>query len=126
MQRLWIALGALCGLLGVAMAAAVAHVVPDPAAAAMAGRALQMQGWHALALLATGLWAPRGGRLADLAGAAFTLGLLGFCGAVDALALGGIHLGPLAPAGGVLLMLGWLLLGLSALRSGAVPRGTFR
>ncbi len=116
MDRLWIGLGALTGLLAVGMAAALAHVVDQPAAQAMAGRALQMQGWHALALLAVGLWAPRGGVLAHLAGAAFVLGLLAFCGAVYALALGGVHLGTLAPIGGTLLMLGWLLLGLSAIR----------
>ena len=119
MQRLWIGLGALAGLLAVAMAAAVAHVVPDPAAQAMAGRAVQMQGWHALALLATGLWAPRGGLPAHLAGAAFVLGMVAFCGAVYALALGGPHFGPLAPAGGTLLMLGWALLGVSAIRARA-------
>ena len=116
MQRLWIGLGSLAGVSAAAMAAALAHLVADPAAAAMAGRALQMQGWHALALLATGLWAPRGGRLADLAGAAFAIGLLAFCGAVYALALRGLHFGPLAPIGGSLLMLGWLFLGASALR----------
>ncbi len=116
MQRLWIGLGALAGVSAVAMAAALAHLVRDPAAAEMAGRAVQMQGWHALALLAAGLWAPRGGRLVDLAAAAFVLGLLGFCGAVYARALGGLNLGTLAPIGGSLLMLGWLLLGASALR----------
>jgi uncharacterized membrane protein YgdD (TMEM256/DUF423 family) len=70
-----------------------------------------------LALLACGLWVPRGGRLVDWAGAAFTAGLMLFCGSVYALALGGVSLGLLAPTGGVLLMLGWALLGLSALRA---------
>ncbi len=116
MDRLWIGLGALAGLLAVAMAAALAHLVAQPQAQAIAGRALQMQGWHALALFGVGLWARRGGVLAHLAGAAFALGLLAFCGAVYALALRGVHLGSLAPVGGTLLMLGWLLLGLSALR----------
>ncbi len=68
--------------------------------------------------MACGLWVRRGGALADWAGAAFTLGLLAFCGAVYALALGGVRIGPLAPVGGTLLMLGWLLLALSALRPG--------
>ena len=116
MERIWIGLGALSGLLAVAMAASVAHLVTAPAAQALASRALQMHGWHALALLAAGLWAPRGGRLADLAGAAFAIGLPAFCGAVYALALRGLHFGPLAPIGGSLLMLGWLFLGASALR----------
>ncbi len=63
------------------------------------------------------MWAPGGGRLVDLAGTAFAVGLLLFCGAVYALALAGVSVAMLAPAGGVLLMLGWGLLGLSAVRS---------
>ena len=84
MQRLWIALGALAGLTAVAMAALAAHGLDwlDPAALQMVRNTLEMQGWHALALLACGLWAPRGGRLVDWAGAAFIVGLLLFCGAV--------------------------------------------
>lgn len=119
MGRLWFALGALAGLSAVALAAWLAHGAEalGPARLAMARNALQMHGWHALALLACGLWAPRGGRLADAAGAAFTLGLLLFCGAVYALALGGVSLGMLAPTGGTLLMLGWALLAVSALRA---------
>jgi len=118
MQRLWIGLGALAGLTAVAMAALAAHGVPwlDPPAQRMLHNALQMHGWHALALLACGLWAPRGGRLVDWAGAAFSLGLLLFCGAVYALVLVGLHIAMLAPIGGMLLMLGWALLGLSTFR----------
>src|SRR6187399_808322 len=116
MQRTWIALGALAGLTAVAMAALAAHGL-DQAALAMARSALEMQGWHALALLACGLWAPRGGWLADAAGAAFALGILLFCGAVYATGLAGLRLGAVAPVGGTLLMLGWLLLGVSTLRA---------
>ena len=115
MDRTWVALGALFGLLAVGAAAAVAHA-PAWGGAAMRD-AVQMLGWHALALLATGLWAPHGGRLADLAGAAFALGTVMFCGAVYLLALTGVSLGFVAPTGGTLCMLGWLLLGLSALRA---------
>ncbi len=117
MDRVWIGLGSLAGLLAVGMAAATAHLLADPAAVAIAGRAVQMQGWHALALVATGLWVRRGGLPAQFAGAAFALGTVSFCGAVYALALGGLHLGPLAPVGGTLLMLGWALLGVSAIRA---------
>jgi len=126
MARRWIGLGALAGLLAVAMAALAAHGLEaiGPARLTMLHNANQMQGWHALALLFCGLWAPRGGRLADAAGAAFTLGLLLFCGAVDTLALtgtspalGGLSLGVLAPIGGSLLMLGWALLLVSAWRA---------
>jgi uncharacterized membrane protein YgdD (TMEM256/DUF423 family) len=121
MQRTWITLGALAGLTAVAMAALAAHAL-DPAALPLVHSALDMQGWHALALLACGLWAPRGGRLADAAGAAFALGMLLFCGAIYALALQGLRLPLVPPIGGTLLMVGWLLLGLSALRAPAITR----
>jgi uncharacterized membrane protein YgdD (TMEM256/DUF423 family) len=101
------------------MAAISAHAVQDPAAQRMVSSGVQMQGWHALALLGVALWARRGGWLAHLAGAAFVVGMLMFCGAVYALGLAGVSLGLVAPTGGAILMLGWLLLGASALRAGA-------
>lgn len=117
MQRLWMALGALAGLTAVAMAALAAHALGDlnPPSLTMVRNAIEIQGWHALALLACGLWVPRGGRLADWAGAAFAAGIVLFCGAVYLLGLAGMHLGIIVPIGGSLLMVGWLLLGLSAL-----------
>jgi uncharacterized membrane protein YgdD (TMEM256/DUF423 family) len=119
MARLWIGLGALAGLLAVGMAALAAHGLEalGPTRLTMLRNANEMQGWHALALLFCGLWAPRRGRLVDAAGGAFTLGLLLFCGAVDTLTLTGTSLGVLAPIGGTLLMLGWALLLLSAVRA---------
>ena len=116
MRRTWIALGSLAGLTAVAMAAVAAHGLGglDPAALAMVRSGIEMQGWHALALLACGLWTPRGRKLADAAGAAFAAGILLFCGALYALALGEVRLGIMAPVGGTLLMAGWALLGLSA------------
>ncbi len=118
MQRIWIGLGSLAGFGAVAMAALAAHGLGqlDPAAQRIVASALQMQGWHALALLAAALWSPRGGRLAHAAAAAFVVGMVLFCGAVYEQGLTGASLGPVAPTGGILLMLGWLLLGLSALR----------
>ena len=111
--RAWVAAGALAGLLAVA-AAGTAHL-PGGDARAL-GSAVQMHGWHALALVATGLWGARGGRLTHLAGAAFALGLLLFCGTIYLSAAGGPRLVALAPMGGGAFMLGWLLLGASALR----------
>jgi len=119
MQRTWIGLGALAGLGAVAMAAVAAHALAasaDPRTGTMLRDAIQMQGWHALALLFTALWASRGGTLAHLAGAAFGLGALLFCGAIYVLALAGLRLPMVAPVGGTVAMLGWVLLGLSALR----------
>jgi uncharacterized membrane protein YgdD (TMEM256/DUF423 family) len=115
MQRIWIGLGALAGLGAVAMAAFAAHGIADASALRIVSSGVQMQGWHALALLAVGLWAPRGGRLADAAGTAFAVGLVLFCGALYSLALTGASWGLVAPTGGILLMVGWLLLAASAL-----------
>ena len=78
--------------------------------------ALTMQGWHALALLIAGLMAERGRHLANFAAASFLAGMMLFCGAVWAGALTGHSLGPIAPSGGMLLMLGWALLALAAAR----------
>ncbi len=120
LHRLWLAVGALAGLLAVALSAWAAHGAPahlSDGQLRMLDSALTMQGWHALALLATGLWAERrAGLLPHLAGAAFTLGMLAFCGAVYSLAIAGVSLGGLAPLGGTTLMLGWALLLASAVK----------
>ena len=120
MHRIWLATGALAGAVAVALAAWLAHGAParlDAARLGMAQSAATMLGWHALALLATGLWAERrpSARLPHLAGAAFALGLVLFCGGVFG-AAAGARLGPVAPAGGSLLIGGWLILLLAALR----------
>ncbi|MFC0388099.1 DUF423 domain-containing protein [Muricoccus vinaceus] len=111
MARIWIAAGALAGLLAVALSAWAAHgLALDAARTRMIDNALTQQGWHALALVAAGILAERwGGWAINGAGAAFLLGMILFCGAVWTVALTGRSLG-VAPAGGMLLMLGWLLL----------------
>ncbi len=117
--RLWIVLAGIAGASAVAMAASASHGMADrltPAALATLRTGVQMHGWHALALFGVGLWAPAGGRLAHAAGCAFAVGLVLFCGAVYSLALGGPNFTVFAPFGGTLLILGWLLLGVSALR----------
>ena len=102
-----------------AMSAFAAHGLSwlQPKPLHMVESAVQMQGWHALALFGTGIWAPRGGHWADAAGFAFTAGIVLFCGSVYALALTDLSFGVVAPAGGTLLMIGWLLLGVSAVRA---------
>lgn len=116
MQRLWIFLAALAGFVAVAMAAVTAHGL-DPEHARIAHSAVEMNAWHALALFGVGLWRSRAGRWADAVGAVFVLGMLVFCGSVYALGFGVIGHAPLAPVGGTILMLGWLLLAASALRA---------
>jgi uncharacterized membrane protein YgdD (TMEM256/DUF423 family) len=119
---IWMVIGALSGCGAVVMAAVAAHALPQtltPKALDAVRAAIQMQGWHAIALVLVALWLLRAGPLpavvANLAGAAFALGLLLFCGSVYLGDLAGVRLGPTAPIGGTLLMAGWLLLALSAL-----------
>jgi uncharacterized membrane protein YgdD (TMEM256/DUF423 family) len=119
--RVWIAAGGLAGFGAVAMGAVAAHVLTGPAQE-MAREAVQMQGWHALALLFCGLWAEqRGGRLVDAAAIAFVLGMAGFCAGVYSVAFAATRLADLAPIGGTLLMLGWLLLFVAACRGRGMP-----
>ena len=119
-HKLWLFLGAVAGLGAVVLSAWAAHGAParlDAHALAVLDNGITMQGWHALALVGAALWADRqGGWLPNLAGAGFALGLLLFCTGVYASAIGGVSLGPLAPVGGSLLMAGWALLAVSALR----------
>ena len=115
MIRTWLALGALNGLLAVGFAAYGAHAAIDPARARAIGSAVQMQGWHALALLACGFWGVAGGLPVTAAGTLFTVGIVLFCGAVWVPQFGGPTLGMTAPVGGVTLMLGWAALLVAAL-----------
>ena len=128
MTRFMMIFGALAGAVAVGMAAAAAHALPqrlDARGLAMVNSAVQMQGWHALALVVTGVWCLRAGpaalMLGQLAGAAFIIGILLFCGSIYLIAFAGARLGPTAPAGGIALMVGWILLAFSALRAGPLP-----
>jgi len=128
MPRLLLVFGALTGAVAVAMAAAAAHALParlDARSLAMVNSAVQMQGWHALALVLTAVWCLRAGPaallLAQLAGIAFAAGVLLFCGSIYLIVFANVRLGPTAPAGGILLIAGWVLLALSAVRAGPLP-----
>jgi uncharacterized membrane protein YgdD (TMEM256/DUF423 family) len=100
------------------MAAAAAHALAglSPGALHVVESGVQIQGWHALALIGCGVWSQRRGGLAHWAAAAFAIGTVLFCAAVYCVGLTGISLNAVAPTGGILLILGWLLLAASALR----------
>ena len=117
MYRLWIGLGGLYGAGAVAMAAVAAHALAGVPQATLqiVQSGVQMQGWHALALVACGIWAQRRDGLAHWAGAAFAVGTVLFCAGVYAVGFAGVSLGRVAPTGGLLLIAGWLLLAASAL-----------
>lgn len=107
-------LGALSGLVAVAMAAYASHGLP-PETAALAQTGASLQAWHALALIGVGFLAERRrGPLPTLAGLGFALGTLGFCGGVYVRVLTETSLGPVTPLGGTLLLIGWGLLAVAA------------
>ncbi len=115
-RNLWLALGAINGLLAVALGAYAAH--------GLRGRLLagdlnvfeigvHYQGLHALALVAVGILSRIGGesRWLKWSGWAFFLGILIFSGSLYALVMSGWRgLGIVTPFGGLLFLLGWLLL----------------
>ena len=110
-RRIVSALAALfCGI-SVALAAYAAHAA-DPQAGRRLSIAAAFAFGHGLALLAL---RAREGRLAIATRACFIAGTIAFCGSLAGAALLGLPTG-LAPAGGMLLILGWLLSAADLLR----------
>lgn len=116
--RLWIGIGAGFGFLAVALGAMGAHGLESRLDARAMGHwetAAHYQALHALALLATGVWAaslsapPRS--YLNWAGGFFAAGILLFSGSLYALALTGTRAwGMITPFGGVAFLAGWLVL----------------
>jgi uncharacterized membrane protein YgdD (TMEM256/DUF423 family) len=114
--RLWLTIGATCGLVTVALGAFGAHglrghVSPD--LLANWGTATDYLGLHAIAILACGLWLLQrpADRLVHRAAVAFLVGILLFSGSLYAMALTGQRsLGMITPIGGLLMLAGWSLL----------------
>lgn len=113
-ERLLLALGALAGLLGVAFSAMATHMTGSGTLEVSASFLL----FHAAALVGVSaliLGGHVGRKAALLAGYAIVAGLVLFSGDLASRALAGRAMFPnAAPTGGVLLMLGWLLLGVAA------------
>ena len=109
----WSVIAALLGLTAVALGALAAHVVPEPQAAQALERASLYQLIHALVLLyAAGL----PGRAALLGRLLLLTGIVLLCGSIELKYLFAVAQAVIvAPTGGVALMLGWLMLGVSAL-----------
>ena len=119
MARFWLLLSAFAGFTGVALGAFAAHglkhrLTPEYLAVFQTGTHYQLI--HALALFGVGLLALHmPGRLVNLAGGAFAVGILLFSGSLYLLTLSGIgKLGVITPFGGVAFLIGWLCLGLAA------------
>jgi len=120
--RHWISAGAALAALGVALGAFGAHGLHDRLTAsdqlANWQTAVRYQMWHALALVALGLWCERRTppRSARAAGWAWMVGAVLFSGSLYGLCLDGpgAVLGPITPIGGVGLLVGWALFGVAA------------
>jgi uncharacterized membrane protein YgdD (TMEM256/DUF423 family) len=118
----WYAMGAVAAGLGVALGAFGAHGLKprvSPELMEIFETGVRFHMYHALGLLAVGWGAMRWpGVPVQIAGWAFTFGIVVFSGSLYLLAMTGIRwLGAVTPLGGVAFMIGWAALALAALRS---------
>lgn len=118
MDRLFVMLAALSGLIAVAAGAFGAHALKDrlsPEYLAVFETAARYQMYHALALVAAAWASTRWpGSVIQWSGWLFVAGTVLFSGSLYALALSGVRwLGAITPLGGLAFMAGWLCLALS-------------
>jgi len=119
MARLFFALGALSGFLGVALGAFGAHALKgrlDTDLLATFEVGVRYQMYHAFALMAVG-WAQTRwpGTVLTASGWLFVVGTVIFPGSLYLLSLSGLRwLGAVAPIGGIALLAGWLCLAWAA------------
>lgn len=121
MERIFFGLGALLAGIAVGLGAFGAHALktslsPEDLVTFETGVRYQM--YHALALLGTAWAAGRWeSSLIEWSGWLFVLGIVVFSGSLYILVLTGQRwLGAVTPLGGLALILGWVLLGLTVLR----------
>ncbi len=108
----WRLIAGLLGLTAVLIGAVAAHALAEGQAIISVERASNYQLLHAVVLLISTLLA---GRAARLSRWCFLIGIILFSGSIYAKYLIGlVEATKVAPTGGVLLMLGWLSLALSA------------
>jgi uncharacterized membrane protein YgdD (TMEM256/DUF423 family) len=120
MDRTFMLIGALAGVVGVGLGAFGAHglrgrLTPEMLAVFETGVRYQM--YHALALVATAALMGRlDGRFINAAGWLFTAGIVLFSGSLYAVALTGVSLfGAITPIGGVAFLAGWACLAIASL-----------
>lgn len=121
MARFFGVFGTFLGLVWVILGALGAHLFTLlPSAQLRFDLALRMLIVHALVLIILGTQqSVKQLPIRMLAGFAFVIGALLFCSSLLTLALGApSYVAKIAPLGGILLMLGWCLWGLSLLRRG--------
>lgn len=123
-MKIFVILGGLFGLLGVAAGAFGSHAMADrvdPSMLDIWETAVQYQMYHALALFgAAWLYQQTETMAALVAGWSFAAGILVFSGSLYVLVLSGIRgLGAITPVGGVAMLVGWFCCVLAALSFGS-------
>ncbi|MCW9035805.1 MAG: DUF423 domain-containing protein [Rhodospirillales bacterium] len=114
--RIWATIGALNCFFAVALAALASHYLGEMEKVGTFLKGTHYEMSHGLALFAVAWVSSKSSSpFAAIAGWAFTLGIIFFCGALYLLPLTGIKLiGLAAPVGGILLLSGWLSLALAS------------
>lgn len=121
MMKLFLFLGALNGFIAVALGAFGAHGLEDKISEESISiweKAVQYQMYHAMALVAAGLLASKVKNLSlGSSGWLFFVGIILFSGTLYTYALTGITMfAIITPFGGVAFLIGWVLLGYTALK----------
>ena len=120
MARLFLMLGAVNAALVVVAGAYGAHALKDSGQAAVFQSAVLYHMFHALGLLALGLFATwrSGSVLIGISGGLMLLGIVLFCGSLYLHAVTGQRtFTGLAPYGGTAFIIAWLLFAVAALRT---------
>lgn len=122
MYNTWIGIAAINGLIAVAAGAFGAHALKeklDPKMLAAFETGVRYQMYHALALLAVAwVMSTQPTRLVHTSAWMMLIGIILFSGSLYGLTLLDWRwLAPVTPVGGLSLMVGWLLLAISAFRS---------
>lgn len=118
-DKVWWCIAALSGAMLVMLGAYAAHGLAARTTEAMVSAVetgVRYQAWHTLAIMMVLVWR----QVQPLAGqrwvlALWALGMVCFSGSLYLMALASVSLGIVTPIGGVLLMAGWLALGVVAM-----------
>ncbi len=122
MGRIWLLWGCILGFLSVALGAFAAHGLKatlEPEQMAILRTANEYMSFHALALLALGLWSHWEKWSASLiTGICFLLGVVIFSGSLYIYVLLNLRAAAMVtPIGGSLFLLGWVLFAVSILKT---------
>lgn len=114
-RRDWLTLAALNALVAIGMGAFAAHGISDPRAVEWLRTGSQYAFWHTMATFASAALMGMGAPRARFAPAFFLTGSVIFAGSLYAMAFGAPRwLGAVTPIGGVLFLIGWAWLAVSA------------